>query len=186
MIQGEDRPSYEIQAAGVFHRGTISEVSSDPYNPPGTILRDRAINGRADRPNAAHSVVCILIKGAIVDRHDGSNVLVLEGHLNEWRDEEAFHLREMRGNACSGREIRNLRVAADYIVGGTRVRYECAKPEPPQGIDFQVAAGTLRDPGPAIKQTGSRNGHSVRNRRSAYLSQYRRGGQDQTHKQKDR
>ena len=182
MIQGEDQPAYEIQAAGVFYRGTISEVSRDPNNPPGTILRDRTINRRADRPDAAHPVVCILIKGAVVERHDRSNVFVLISHLNEWRDEETFHLREMCGNACSGREVRNLRVAANYIMGGTRVRYERAKPEPPEGIDFQVAAGTLRDPGPAIEQASSRDGHSVRKGRSAYLSQDRKGGQDQTNK----
>jgi len=136
MIQGEDQPSYEIEPAGIFHCWTISEVSSDPYNPTGTILRDRTIDGRADRPDAPHSVVRILIKGAIVERHDGSNVFVLVSHLNEWRNEETFHLREMSGKACSGREIRNLRVATNYLVGRMRVRYDCAKPEPREGINL--------------------------------------------------
>jgi hypothetical protein len=139
----------------VFYRWPVSKVSSDPHDPAGTVLRDTTIDGRADRPNAVHLVISIMVKTPIVERDDDSIVLVLRGHLNERRNEEAFHLRKMRSNTSAGRKIRHSRLATIDPVDVLRVGEDSTKSQPPERINFEVAARTLGDPGPPEEKARS-------------------------------
>jgi hypothetical protein len=100
-------------------------------------------------------VVSITISGSIVEQDGESIVLVLISHLNEWRDEETFYFGEVCSHAPPCREIRNSRAATIHFMRGSRVRYDRAKAKPSEGINFQVRAGSFRDPSPAKVQAGS-------------------------------
>ena len=57
MIQREDQTSYEIQALAAIRRRVVSKISPDPRNPAGTVLYDRSIDSRANRPHPAHLII---------------------------------------------------------------------------------------------------------------------------------
>ena len=46
-----------------------------------------------------------MVKRAIAERHEDSVVLTLKSYLNERRNKNAFHLREVCGDASAAQEI---------------------------------------------------------------------------------